>query len=139
MDDDLFLSEQHAHSQRWAIVEDDGCSAWLYLTAPESTKPVASCWLYNRTPAPPERNFARGESSVVPLTHTGSSAPLLPPPAQSVSFRWSASGEAVAVLFGGGLIGFIAGASGYSKYLKTAGPYGSPLDPGLYISEFGEA
>jgi hypothetical protein len=118
MDDDLFLSEQHAHSRRWAVVEDDGSSAWLYLTAPESTKPVAICWLYNRT--------------------TGSE-PFQPPSAQSVSFRWSASGEAVAVLFGADLIGFIAGASGYSRHLKTASPFGSPLDTGLYSSEFGEA
>ena len=117
MNDDLFLSEQHARSRRWAVVEEDAHTAWLYLTDPESAKPVASCWLYNCTVSEPSKR----------------------PPATSVSFRWSPSGEAVAIFFGADLIGFIAGRSGYSRHLEIAGPLGSPLDSDLYASEFGEA
>src|SRR6188474_2441390 len=43
-----FESEQHPMSRRWAVVEDDGKVAWLYLTAPDSLKPVATCFLYNQ-------------------------------------------------------------------------------------------
>lgn len=141
LDDDLFLSEQHAVSRRCAIVEDDGRAAWLYLTAPDSNRPIAHCWLYNRIAAPPERNFARGEAPVVPLTHAASGEPFQPPPASSLRFRWSVEGHAVAVFFGPELMGFIAspGGPGYSRLLKSAGPYGEPLDTAVYSSVFGEA
>jgi hypothetical protein len=139
--EDLFISEQHPLSLRWAMIEDDGRVAWLYLTVPDSTKPIARCWLYNRIPAPPERNFARGETPVVPLTHAASGEPFTPPAASNVRFLWSTSGHAVAVYFGPDLIGFIASADGpgYSRHLKTSGPYGTPLDRALYSSVFAEA
>ena len=139
MDDDLFLSEQHPLSRRWAILEDDGRAAWLYLTEPESTRPIARCWLYNRIPAPPERNFARGETPVVPLTHAASGEPFPPPPVGSIAFRWSDDGQGVAVLFGPELIGFIADPKGpgYSKLLRVLGPYGAPLDADLFSNVFG--
>jgi hypothetical protein len=141
MDDDLFLSEQHAVSRRHAIMEDDGGVACLYLTARESTRPIARCWLYNRIAAPAERNFARGETPVVPMTHAASGHPFQPPPASSVRLRWSPEGHAVAVFFGPDLMGFIAwpDGPGFSRFLKTAGPYGTPLDSALYSSVFAVA
>ena len=48
---DLFLSDQHPVSRRWAIVEDDGRSGWLYLSEPAATRVAAHCWLYNRIAA----------------------------------------------------------------------------------------
>lgn len=39
--DTIFLSEQNEVSKRWAILEDDGESAWLYVTERENEKPVA--------------------------------------------------------------------------------------------------
>ena len=40
-DDNLFLEERHPVSCRVAVLEDDGTSAWLYLTDPGSGKPAA--------------------------------------------------------------------------------------------------
>lgn len=59
-----FHSEQHPGSRRWVVFEDDGTSAWLYLTAPDEMRPAADCWLYNRVPAPaPRVRQTRRESS----------------------------------------------------------------------------
>ena len=136
--DELFLSEQHAISQRWAILEDDGCVAWMYLTEPGSEKPVADCWLYNRVQAPPSFNSLRGEAPVAPATYVQSIQPFAPPKAESVSFRWSSDGESVAVLFQGELVGFIAANQrlGFSKNLHKTGPFGSPLNHALYEQLF---
>lgn len=140
-DQGLFLSEQHGLSLRWAILEDDGDAAWLYLTEPDGTKPVADCWLYNSVSAPPERNFERGDTPVVPLTHTAYAPPFTPPAPETVAFNWTSDGHSVAIFFGDQLMGFIAnsGPHGHSKLLSCSGPYGSPLDEALYASTFQEA
>lgn len=140
MEDDLFLSQQHPYSRRWAIIEDDGTTGWLYLTAPDSTKPVAHCWLYNRIKAPAGRIFGRGDTPIVPADFLVDSAPFPAPPATSVHFRWTHDGQGVAVLLDKVLVGYIAkpGGSGYSKNLKSSGPYGSPLDYSAYTQVFGE-
>jgi hypothetical protein len=139
MDEDLFLSEQHQHSRRWAIVEDDGVTAWLYLTEPDSTRPVAHCWLYNRVHAPEGIAFNRGETPVVPAQYVVSTSPSVAPSAASVRFRWAPRGDGVAVLFGQELIGYISelGGPGHSKNIKVPGPFGVPLDLEGYAQVFG--
>lgn len=136
--EDLFVTEQHPLSKRWAILEDDGFVAWLYLSVPDATKPVAECWLYNRVRAPMEPNFQRGETPTVPLPYLVSGEPFVPPAAEDVSFRWSPDGHSVAVHFGPELFGFIKSAArpGYSKLLSRPGPYGAPLDGAIYTNVF---
>ena len=136
--EDLFESAQHPKSRRWAVVEDDGQVAWLYLCGPDSHKPVASCFLYNRAQSQTDPTLARGESPVVPDRYLVSGAAHLPPSPSAVRIRWSQDGESVAVLFGGVLMGFIAKGDsyGFSKLLAEAGPFGSPLDVALYESTF---
>lgn len=108
-----FESEQHPLSGRWAVVEDDGEVAWLYLSAADSLKPIASCFLYNR-------------------------ADTQAPPPKDIHFRWSTDGESVAVLFKSDLMGFIARGEphGFSKLLSTPGALGAPLDVSLYERTF---
>lgn len=131
---DLFVSEQHPVSRRWAVIEDDGRVAWLYLTEPDSQKPAADCWLYNRVPSPPQFASERGESPVVPQTHAADIAGFQPPAEESVHLRWSRDGESVAVLFDSELVGFIANGQkrGFSKHLRASGPFGSVLDRELF-------
>jgi len=138
---DLFVSEQHPISRRWAIVEDYGRSAWLYLSEPDASKPAADCWLYNHAPTPAHLDtdaVARGEPPIVPATHADETATLSPPAQRSVRLRWSDDGQSVAVLFDAVLIGFIAQghARGFSKHLRVAGPFGSPLDTVLFERVF---
>ena len=47
-----FLGERHQLSGRTGTFEDDGTSAWLYLSAPGTTAVVADAWAYNRVPPP---------------------------------------------------------------------------------------
>lgn len=136
--EDLFVTEQHPVSDRWAILEDDGRVAWLYLTEPGSTTPVADCWLYNRVPAPVDIEFKRGETPVATLSYLVSGEPFTPPSAEAIRFLWSADGDSIAVLFDQQVFGFIANASqpGYCKLLSAAGPFGAPLDQTVYSNVF---
>ena len=138
--EDLFMSDRHPISKRWAIVEDDGRVAWLYLTEPGTQKPAADCWLYNRVPTPPQFDSARGEMPVVPATHAASGATRNTPLEKSVYFRWAPDGESVAVLFDSELMGFIAHAArpGFSRNIQVSGPFGNILDMELYRSVFGQ-
>ena len=52
MTENIFLDEMHPISRRFAVFEDDGNSAWLYLTEPNTRRPVADALVYNRI-APP--------------------------------------------------------------------------------------
>jgi hypothetical protein len=109
-----FDSEQHPLSRRWAVVEHDGEAAWLYLTAPGSPQPIASCFLYNKSDA------AEGRVG------------------EGIHYRWSADGESVAVFFGEVVMGYIADGQtrGFSRLLKTPGTLGHPLDQVLYERTF---
>ncbi len=133
-----FDSEQHPVSRRWAVMEDDGRSAWLYLTAPDTTMPVASCFLYNRAEAQDAPTQDRGDTPVVPARYLVSTSAHIPPDPGAIHFQWSSDGETVAVLIGDVLMGFIAKAEGYgfSKLLRSAGPFGSPLDISLFNELF---
>lgn len=141
MTEEVFLSEQHPVSRRWAVLEDDGLSAWLYLTAPDSEQPVADCWIYNRTPAPEsaERYLARGIAPPAPLEVIGGDAVMQVASALKFRLEWAQDGESVALLFDGSLLGFIASGRrhGYSRNLRTSCAWGDPLDETLYHSVFG--
>lgn len=52
MTKNLFLTEENTLSGRQAVFEDNGKSAWLYLTGRGSEKPAADAWVYNRIAAP---------------------------------------------------------------------------------------
>lgn len=135
---DLFVSEQHPVSRRWAVVEDDGCVAWLYLTEPDTLKPVADCWLYNRVVTPSQFDSIRSEPPLVPQSHAGVGATSQPPAEESVRFRWSPDGESVAVFFDDELIGFIARGHqrGFSRHIRVSGAFGSVLDTELFQKVF---
>ncbi len=140
MSEDLFLSEQHPTSRRWAIFEDNGKSAWLYLSEPNSTQPVATCFVYNRVAAPEGITFSRGEPPIVPAAYVVSQEPYTPPAEGAVSFRWAADGDSVALVFDIEVVGFIANGNprGFSKQLKAASSFGQSMDDmAIYEQAFG--
>ena len=47
---DIFLQEQSPVSRRYAIFEDDGKTAYLYLTRPGELKPIKEAVAYSRVP-----------------------------------------------------------------------------------------
>ena len=140
MSEDVFLSDQNSVSHRWAILEDDGLSAWLYLTESGSPTPTADCWIYNRTldsetleksamfkAPPPASSEYVGESSVI-----------ISPDISFFQLVWSRDGNSVAFFDKNILMGFIAAGEqrGYSRNLIKSGAWGNILDCDLHKSLF---
>jgi hypothetical protein len=137
----LLIQDQHPVSRRWAVFEDDGVSAWLYLSEPGVMRPVADCWVYNRIPAPPASEIEQYQGGPPPACagYAGPDAqyPGIEPPQASV--LWSEDGESVAIMVGDTVLGFIVAGSkrGFSRHLLNLGPWGSPWDEQRYQEIFG--
>lgn len=138
---EVFLSEQHPTSKRTVVLEDDGLSAWLYLTDKGSDEIIADCWLYNRvsSPEPVESYVSKGIAPPAPSGVTSEHACICPSDPSEFHLSWAGDGDAVAVFFRGLLMGFTAAVSkrGYSRNLAKACSWGVPLDEALYCSIFG--
>jgi len=141
MTDELVMSDQHTASGRWAVLEDDGSSAWLYLTEPNSQRPIADCWIYNRVPdSEPSASYReRGMPPPAPREVAGAGAQMQPEDFTEFRFLWSEDGGSVALYFKGALMAFVASdqGKGYNRNLVKRCPWGNPLDASLYESLFG--
>jgi hypothetical protein len=102
MPEEVFISDQHPVSRRWAVLEDDGLSAWLYLTEPNSERPAADCWIYNRIKSPEAAESYLSRGIPPPASSEVAGEGALMNPADSSEFRlvWSRDGESVALFFG---------------------------------------
>jgi hypothetical protein len=135
-----FLSERHPVSRRWAIFEDDGRSAWLYLTEPDHTAPAGDCWLYNRIPAPDPSEIAAFRPGPPPAAcgFAGPEALVHEPDVTRMHLQWAADGGAVALLADGVPLGFLVAGErrGTSRYLARTGPWGNTWDQARYEAVF---
>ena len=128
----LWLEEQHPETLRWAILDDDGTSAWLYLTEADSQKPVADCFVYNRIPAIPDSEVkayvSRGVQPPVSLSYASQFAHLSEPSEHTISLSWSENGKSAIVAIDGHEWAMLSvGESrGYSRSLSVEGPFGYP-------------
>lgn len=140
MPEEVFISEQHPVSRRWAVLEDDGLSAWLYLTKPNSEQPAADCWIYNRIESPESAESYASRGIALPASSEVVGDDALMHPENSSGFRlvWSRDGESVALFSGKLLMGFIAAGQrrGYSRNLRKSGAWGNTLDEALYNVAF---
>lgn len=142
-DDNLFLESEHPASGRFAVLEDDGTSAWLYLTEPGTRKPVADAWVYNRIAAPPMEAIKayRGGPPPAAQGYASEGALCQDPATHAWSFVWSSDGESVAVAKDGAAVAFIVDGQkgGYSRELVNDGPWGHPWSETLFRQKFGAA
>ena len=140
MSDNRFLSEQHCVSYRWAVFEDDGLSAWLYLTEPNSEKPTAVCSIYNRiaNSEPAENYLSQGIAPPAPSNIIRDDALTFLPETFSFRFGWSDDGESIALFGGDVLLGFVISGEkrGFSRNITKAGIWGILLDENLYKKTF---
>jgi hypothetical protein len=143
MNEHLFLGEQHPVSRRRGTFEDDGTSAWLYLSEPRTHRVVADAWAYNRVPPPPVSQVESYRPSPPPAAegYAGPEALCLDPTAFGWGLRWSADGESVAVLRDGVAMALIAraGRPGYSRLLAKTGPWGAVWDEQVFREVMGES
>lgn len=141
MSEAVFISEQHPVSYRWAVVEDDGLSVWLYLTAPDSEDIVADCWVYNRIASSEHAAsyIARGVAPPASSEVIGTDAFIQTINSLDFCLEWSRDGESVALLFNKSPVGLIVSGykRGYSRNLNQVCAWGSPLNETLYHSVFG--
>jgi hypothetical protein len=125
-----FISEQHSSSQRHAIFEDDGTSAWLYLTGPNGPRPVADVFVYNRQ-APSDRVDKSDRSHPPPIVKQFAAPDaVVDDPGRSVwRFQWSADGNSVALVRDGVVVALIRAGQrrGYSSAVVAECPWGAPL------------
>src|SRR4051812_48749844 len=108
--DEVFLGEQHPISGRRGTFEDDGTSAWLYLSDSDTPHVVADAWVYNRVAPPPVSQVASYRPGPPPAAegYAGPGALCAEPAAHGWSLLWSADGESVAVLRDGVALALIA-------------------------------
>lgn len=141
MTENLFLTEMHPVSRRWADFEDDGVSAWLYLTECNTRRVVADAWVYNRI-APPSRDEIPSFRPSPPPVAAGfarDTALYASPEKHEWAFLWSADGKSVAVTKDGQPVAcIIAGKKrGYSRELVKDGPWGNVWSERVFEEAFG--
>jgi hypothetical protein len=99
MAENLFLTEKHPVSGRYATFEDDGTSAWLYLTERDSRKVIADAWVYNciAPPRPEQVHSFRPSPPPAALGFVSETALCSFPKRYDWALLWSEDGESVAV------------------------------------------
>jgi hypothetical protein len=143
MDKQTLLCEVHPHSKKEARFEDQGHSAWLYLSRTDSPVVAADCWIYNRIPAPNESEISQFKTSSPPAVESCAHphAEFTPIDSDIFELKWSRDGRSVALLINGIPFGFISPGvqRGYSKHLLKTSPWGHQWDEGLYQILFDES
>lgn len=139
-DHDLFQDEQHATSLRYAIFEDDGTSAWMYLTEPDLPKPIGDAWVYNRVAAPATADIESFRNGPPPAAEgfASKSARCASPEDYEWTFLWSADGDAVALCKDGEPVAMIVAGKqgGFSRELIKDGPWGHPWSDKVFEQTF---
>ena len=133
---DFFVSSVSGASGRQAVVEQNGTSAWLFITD-SNGEPVADCFLYDvpgvspkeDAPPPLEPRFASAEQVRMPVDE------------DDVKIIWSEDGNAVAARIHGKVAGFIDsnGLRGYSRAVNEDCPWAHRFDEALFRKLFERA
>jgi len=141
---DIFLQSRHPASKRMAVLDDDGRTAFLYLTQAANRKPVKDAVVYSRVPPVDAVDWARikqtGETPQLSKAVASSSAVIAVPKTTEFTFRWSADGHSVAVLRNGVPLAFVSMQErfGFSKAVAIASPLANPWDQARYVALFGK-
>ena len=135
-----YLSFRSDASGRHVTLEDDGYSAWLYLTSQSKYEVIATAFVYSRVELPEYRVMPFGRSGPpLLLRQFGTSVAVQRSVAQdSLRIQFSHDGNSAVVLLHGEPWAFVTydQKDGYSKALSVAGPFGYPWDDQLYHEHF---
>jgi hypothetical protein len=137
-----FHSVQHPVTRRWAVLEDNGTAAWLYVTEPDVPKPVADCFVYNCQPPADELPKSWDRAGPPPITTRYASDSAYRPgvSADRVRVGWTERGDAVTALVDDEPVAFLVVGEprGYSRAIAVDGPYGHPWDEARFAACFRE-
>lgn len=131
-DERPFITVQHPFNLRWAILEDDGTGAWLYITEPDQPVPIADCLVYSCVEPVEVIPADWDRKSPPPLTREYASERAWQPDADRSPIRlaWASSGKAAVVLMDDEPVAVLAVGEkqGWSKSIAKSGPYGLKWD-----------
>lgn len=136
------LQEQHPGSHRYAILEDNGTTLWLYLTEPDAPQVVAETWVFSHGQAIQSTEWPLFQHAR-PMFPPDDSAVLdrvfNRPEAHQWRFDWSSDGEAVAVFCDARPIAMVQSSRkiGFSRNVIRAGPWGVPWSERTFHELFG--
>ena len=138
---EIFFEERNPVSGRYAILEDNGTSAWLYLT-PQSGKGIEKdAFVYS--PIEPREvlnksEIENGKSPILTKNMSSASAVIENATRDQLSLVWSENGESVAVLYEGSPVAMIVEGerTGFSKSLSKDSFFGKPWEQGIYDRYF---
>lgn len=137
-----FITVQHPFNRRWAVLEDDGVGAWLYITEPDTPDPVADCLVYSCVAPVQEIPPDWDRKSPPPLTIAHASERAWQPDAANAPIRvaWASNGRAALVLMDGEPVAFlpVGEKQGFTKSVSQPGPYGFPWDDEQFEALFAE-
>jgi hypothetical protein len=123
-------------SRRLAVFEDDGASAWLYLTATDTRKPIADVWVHNRRSAIPRSkiNAYRGDPPPAAIGFADDSAICHASNDCKWTLDWYLNDEFVILYRDGTPVAMLAVCErrGWSRNLLQDGPWGNVWSDELY-------
>lgn len=144
MAEEIFLESQSSVSHRYAVLEDNGKVAFLYLTEPGVPKPIKDAIVYMRVPPIDHVDWERiKQSRDTPLLPKELATPVALikyPKSTEFGFKWSEDGEAVAVLRNGQPLAFATSRErfGYSRAVSVNSAFANAWDQARYVSLFGQ-
>jgi len=141
MAEEIFITDHNTSTKRWAILEDNGNSAWLYLTKPGTQQPEKDAFVYSPVQLVEELNISDIKQGLPPMLTSElatRSAIILNPKAIEFGIKWSDDGESVAVTYKNIPISMIVRESerGYSTSLSRESAFGKPWDQTVYDKYF---
>jgi hypothetical protein len=141
MADEIFITDVHPVSGRWAILDDNGNSAWLYLSAPGTQQPEKDAFAYSPVAPVAALDIDAIQRGIAPILTTGlasSDAVISGLDSAQISFLWAADGESVAVAYQDRLLAMIVSSSdrGYSAALAQDGEFGQRWDEAVFEQHF---
>lgn len=141
---DIFIHSHHEASNRFGIFEDNEETAFLYLTEAGTQRPIKDAVAYSRKSPVEKVDWEKIEESgdAPPLWKDISSdtAVVESPNETEFSFKWSADGNAIALLRNGIPIAFVSTTEkyGFSKAVSKPSPLANPWSQQRYESIFGK-
>ena len=137
----MFIESQNEKTKRFAVLESNGTSVFIYITDPGIKKPKGDAFVFSEVP--PAEKFdieavRKGSPPVISKDMASPSAFLASPQEADFKILWSEDGNSVAALYRAEPRAMIVNGQrpGYSKAIAKSCMLGEPFDETLYSRTF---